>query len=290
MKNIKLYLAIALSIFPIIGSSQEWNYQKVIDDFSDNVIQKAYVNNEDNNGYMMVSCTNNSSIDVIFSIGQYEYLGNQVHKMRYRIDKNDTINAEGRSSTEGTAVFLVDYYIHEFIPRLIDGSSLAFEVTDYKGTPHKTRFNLNGSSKALSPILDSCQKGMQKAEAAKNRADSKFTELQSRNLKSEVKYFENSVLTAFNRILNNKRKDLKKESSAKKCVILIKGSEGLENPSYQGDELVCYLAREALLNSASYLKNKISSELQYELTLIIDGSKHPYYRGLSSMKYEQVNN
>lgn len=72
------------------------------------------------------------------------------------LTKNDIQTTSWQTSTEGTAVFVADSEVVDFARNLMAGSEVLIELTDYKGTKHQQKFPLNGSTKAISSVMEAC--------------------------------------------------------------------------------------------------------------------------------------
>jgi hypothetical protein len=91
-------------------------------------------------------------LNVIFDFG--EFLNNDQVPIRYRLNKTPLTEAKWFPSAEGTAVFADEDA--EIARMLMQGGTFIVEAEDYRGQPHRSTFNLSGSSGAIQPVLKQC--------------------------------------------------------------------------------------------------------------------------------------
>lgn len=84
-------LILFLASLPSMAVTNNWHYQLDQDPMTDQSIQLASVKSDDNEGMLTVRCTNTETLDIFFSLGRYQYLGDQIFKTQYRVDKHKAV-------------------------------------------------------------------------------------------------------------------------------------------------------------------------------------------------------
>ena len=157
MKPIKILGSLVASILSANVLATEWSYSSEVDEFTDTTVHIALVTSLDTNGFVIAKCDEEKKFELYLSVD--EFIGSQdTYKVRYRIDKNSPESDEWNVSTEGTSVF-ARYRDKLYIAReFMSGTQLLVEVTDFHGTPHQSKYSLNGATNAIGQVLDACGK------------------------------------------------------------------------------------------------------------------------------------
>jgi len=161
---------ICLIIFTVLSSStfaNKWSYLNEIDEFSDASIHIAFVRSNNGKGMAVFTCNEDNNLEMYFSVG--EYIGsNGRYPIRYRVDKRKVVEKKWDANGEGTAVF-VNRDRTGLAKKLMYGNQLLLEVTDFRGTPHKSKFPLIGSAESIGKVLDACT--VTRVETIKDQVD-----------------------------------------------------------------------------------------------------------------------
>ena len=149
-----------LSLMAVMLSSGQvlagWNLYNSKDDFTDKTDYYAIVSNE-TNGVLSVRCVA-GELEVIIYFG--EYLGSwrtSDADIRYRIDKGEIIRQWASFSTNGTAVSISEFYKHQLAWDLMQGEQFVIEAYDFRGSKHRRKFSLLGSSAPIQEVRDRCR-------------------------------------------------------------------------------------------------------------------------------------
>jgi hypothetical protein len=149
---------ISLIAFTVLSNSalgNEWAYSNKIDEFADTSTHTALVNSHDNKGFAVVKCNEKEKLELYFSVG--EYIGSEdSYPVRYRVDKNTPESGKWGVSTKGTSSFVDNRDKVHLARMLMSGNQFLLEVTDFRGTPHKSKYSLAGSTESIGKVLDAC--------------------------------------------------------------------------------------------------------------------------------------
>lgn len=154
MKHIK-FLSILLALIPATISASSWTYSFAEDVFNDSTQHRAVIRLDNSKAFGFVRCSNNSSLDIAFSLDKYIGSENR-YSVRYRFDKKSVVQSDWGVSTNGTEVFVSNNEVIRFSRDLMSGRELLLEVTDYRGTPNQLKYPLAGSTAAVSKVLAAC--------------------------------------------------------------------------------------------------------------------------------------
>lgn len=91
-----------------------------------------------------------------------EYLSNKSVNVRWRIDNDEAQTGIWDVSTKGTSIFVKSEFKNKLGRDIRSGSNILLEVTDYRGTNHRVKFSLKGSSKTISAVYKACDIPMKK--------------------------------------------------------------------------------------------------------------------------------
>ena len=145
-----LYLmAVMLSSGQVLA---DWKLFNSKDDFTDVTNLEAFVSNY-TDGMLIVRCIA-GKFDVVISF--HKYLGSRDADIRYRIDKGEITRGWGTLSTDGDAVFISSFTERQLAKDLMQGEQFLIEATDFRGSKHKQKFSLLGSSAPIQKVLDRC--------------------------------------------------------------------------------------------------------------------------------------
>lgn len=93
-----------------------------------------------------------TKLEVYFGFG--EFLNNDQVPVRYRLDKEPLVDDKWFPSAEGAAVFAREDA--EIARLLIKGNTFIIEAKDFRSQPHRASFDLSGTRKTLSRVLQQC--------------------------------------------------------------------------------------------------------------------------------------
>ena len=149
---------VSLIAFTILSNNvlgNEWAYSNKVDEFADTSIHTALVSSHDNKGFAVVKCNEKENLELYFSVGKF--IGSEDnYPVRYRIDKNAPESSKWGVSTKGTASFVSNQDKVHLARMLMSGNQFLLEVTDFRGTPHKSKYSLTGSTETIGKVLDAC--------------------------------------------------------------------------------------------------------------------------------------
>ena len=136
------------------AAGTQWELDKSTDPFTDETVAIAI-------GSSGVGINQNSAVvrckGMEFStyFNFREYLGNDLMKVRYRVNKEKPVEDRWFPSSKGTAIFAGhDAHLARL---LMTGDSFVIEVTDYRGVGHAASFDLSGSYGVIAPVLEQCR-------------------------------------------------------------------------------------------------------------------------------------
>lgn len=138
--------------------ANSWVYEQKKDGFNDKSGHTAYIKGKGGT-YALAQCDSNSVFNVQFFIN--EYLSRKAVNVKWRIDNGEVNTGAWNVSTEGTTVFARSDVKNQLGRKMRSGSNILLEVTDYRGTNHRVKFSLRGSSKAISSIYKACDISME---------------------------------------------------------------------------------------------------------------------------------
>lgn len=154
MDTIKFMGLMATAIlFNTNALASVWTYNSKVDKFTDNTVYTASVNSGD--GFITARCDEKKQFELYLSVG--EFIGSRAnYDVRYRIDKNNLESSKWSPSSNGTSVFATNPDKFDVARKLMFGDFVLVEVTDFRGTPHQSRYSLKGSARAIGRVLDAC--------------------------------------------------------------------------------------------------------------------------------------
>lgn len=156
MKRLYILLVmLSLSVPLPVMAADEWFYAKRVDEFSDEQTHIAMIRSVADRSLGLARCVAGKEFDLIFSIGRYIGVGNK-YPVRYRIDKQTTVESDWVVSTRGTSLFASDFDKAHMARQMLAGNALLLEITDAEKVPHKTRLTLNGTNDTLGKVMDAC--------------------------------------------------------------------------------------------------------------------------------------
>lgn len=105
--------------------------------------------------YVVIKCDKGKTSAYV-SVGtqiQHEY-DSDSHTVRLKFDDADPVRQHWSESTDGTALFSPQP--GDFVKQLQDSKRFLFEFTPFQKTPTTVKFNVDGLSEKLPPILQTC--------------------------------------------------------------------------------------------------------------------------------------
>jgi hypothetical protein len=155
MFKFRIFSFLTLIVLSSNALATKWSYSSKVDEFADTSVHSAIVNSNDGKGFAVVKCNEKSKLEIYLSVG--EFIGSDdSYPVRYRIDKGTPEMSKWGVSTKGTAVFVKNSDKVFLARKLMSGNQLLLEVTDFRGTPNKSKYSLSGSTKAIGKVLDAC--------------------------------------------------------------------------------------------------------------------------------------
>jgi len=155
MKKLKFITSLLILFSSGSALAKEWSYSNEVDEFADTSVHIASVNSLSGRGFAVVKCDAKKKLEVYLSVG--EFIGSEdSYPVRYRIDKRSPESSKWSVSTKGTSVFVRNFDKVDLVRNLLSGDELLLEVTDFRGTPHQSKYSLKGSSTAIGKVLDAC--------------------------------------------------------------------------------------------------------------------------------------
>ncbi|WP_394497145.1 cell envelope integrity TolA C-terminal domain-containing protein [Shewanella sp. ENK2] len=225
-----------------IASNSSWLYQQKLDPMTDQSINTTSVSSTSRKGLLTVRCTNNEALEIFFSLGRYQFLGDQIFKTKYRVDKHKAVTIESRASTKGTSAFIVDYYISKMLPSLKSGENLLIEFKDYNNTPRLIQFPLKDSLSALTRLESNCAKGLTNAESALARHTAIVSKPAPTIVTEQAKIYERMIRSTIQRFMP---RGTQNQNCKISLSINYKGVVTKTN-IISGDGDVCLYAKEAI--------------------------------------------
>jgi len=266
------------------GIAQTWHYQSSLDPMTDKSEQTAWVTGKDGQSSFTLRCSGNETIDAFFSVGKYKYLGDQVFKTRYRVDKQPLVNVESRASTEGTAAFILDVYLADLIPSILSGENLIIEVVDFKKTPHVLHFSLNGSAQTLKPMLDKCDIAFAKLIEEKDAYKQRMEAYKISTIMHSARMIEIGVKGEFTRSFIGNSK-LKKKLKNMVCSVTFDGAVIPISYEVIGDSRMCEIAKHAVdYGLSDRLGIKVNPNLIYNFKFEVDTNLKEEFTSSFDMK------
>jgi hypothetical protein len=77
--------------------------------------------------------------------------------VRYRFDQESLVQDKWEVSTEGTTVFVGFKGIADFLRKAASAKQLILEGEDFRGTPHRATFGLEGGEGPVTKVLTACR-------------------------------------------------------------------------------------------------------------------------------------
>ena len=136
----------------------DWTYRMYEDKFENSRQHVAFVIQGEgrDRGLLAIKCDRDTHAPYVQFSKVQGYFGSRGNsRVRYKVDDGEIIN-ETWEMFEKSVSNLNKDEVNELDHRLISGSSVTIEATDFRHRPHRSTFPLNGSGQALNRILDGC--------------------------------------------------------------------------------------------------------------------------------------
>lgn len=131
---------------------------------------------------------------MIFKFNQF--MDTDSMKVEYRFDKTEMTSTSVNISTDGTAGFLSNYEITEFIAKLIHYKLLTVRGYNYQGTPEVFKVSLTNSEKSIRKLKAfSDTKNLNQLKADKKALEEKLSSIKAGSLQGEIASLESAVET-----------------------------------------------------------------------------------------------
>jgi len=154
MSALMRMLVLLLLALPFAAYGSKWTYSSEVDGFTDIETHMAQSGATNGDGFVVARCAD-QSFDLYFSVD--EFIGTDgSFEVRYRVDKEPPKSSRWLASTDGTAIFAQGVEGSRLARSMISGTALLLEVTDYRGTPHRTSFSLEGAGPSVQKVLEAC--------------------------------------------------------------------------------------------------------------------------------------
>ncbi len=155
MKRLCILLITLGFFWPVQLVAEDWFYAKRIDEFTDQETHIAMVRSVKERSLALARCLQEEEFDLIFSVGQFIGIGNR-YPVRYRIDKQDSVESDWIVSTRGDSVFASDFDKTHLARQMLQGKELLVEITDARGSSYTAHLPLQGAVNTLGRVMDAC--------------------------------------------------------------------------------------------------------------------------------------
>ncbi|WP_261842065.1 hypothetical protein [Aliamphritea ceti] len=155
MKRLCILLITFSLCLPAELAAEDWFYAKRVDEFSDQETHIAMVRSIEERSLALARCLQEEEFDLIFSVGHFIGVGNK-YPVRYRVDKQDSVQSDWIVSTRGDSVFASDFDKTHLARQMLHGDELLVEITDARGSAFTAHLPLQGAANTLGRVMDAC--------------------------------------------------------------------------------------------------------------------------------------
>ena len=139
--------------------SQGWTYERIVDDFTDEVRHFAEVSASEGDGVIWIICfEDTSNVEIRVSTGLWlDSKDDQFDKkpVRYRIDKSEPVSTRWPGGE--LMAFAWESEALRFSRALTSGQTeVLVELTAWDGDRQRAKFSLRNSRRAIGRVFDAC--------------------------------------------------------------------------------------------------------------------------------------